>query len=91
VRPVAIGDCPGAGAHEGHEVIASGRPVGPPGHPRGLLTVWRCPVDGWGGYWHDFGRDPMKGIGGGPVLETLPGEPAHDDEPEGRRRLFRRN
>jgi hypothetical protein len=84
VRPIAIGPCRDL-SHEGHETVVSGHPVGPERRPRGLLTLWRCPVEGWGGFWHDLGRDPQVSIGGGPSLETLPG----DDED--RRRLFRRD
>jgi len=75
VRPLAIGPCAGPRAHEGHEVIMRSHPV-PEGRPRGLLTLWRCPVDGWGGYWHDLARDPARdGIGGGPGLDALPARP----------------
>jgi hypothetical protein len=56
VRPLAIGPCEGPKAHEGHEVILAGRPIPRENRARGLLTVWRCPVEGWGGYWHDLGR-----------------------------------
>lgn len=72
MRPIAVGPCPGPRAHEGHETIVSGVAV-PDARPRGLLTIWRCPVEGWGGYWHDLRRDPLRdGIGGGPSLESLP-------------------
>lgn len=66
MRPIAIGPCRDL-SHEGHEIVLAGRPV-----PGGLLTIWRCPFDGWGGYWHDLRRDPQRSIGGGPVLEALP-------------------
>jgi hypothetical protein len=72
VRPIAVGPCPGAGAHEGHQVIAAGVPVGPEGNPRGLLTIWYCPVDRWGGYWHDLRYRAEDRGGAGPSLEELP-------------------
>jgi hypothetical protein len=82
----------------------SGHPVPRADHPRGLLTLWRCPFDGWGGYWHDLARRAEDVGGTGPPLDTLPGD-AEDDEPEeavigveaapdepvGRRRLWRRD
>jgi len=72
MRPTAIGPCRTL-AHEGHEVVMTGHPVGPDGNPRGLLTLWRCPVEGWGGFWHDLRRVPERdGVGGGPGLEALP-------------------
>jgi hypothetical protein len=70
VRPIAIGPCRDLG-HEGHEVLASGVEV-PDARPRGLLTLWRCPVEGWGGFWHDLRRTPEVAIGGGPDLDVLP-------------------
>lgn len=90
MRPLAVGPCPGAGAHGGHEVIVSGHPVPSTDHLRGLLTVWRCPVDGWGGYWHDLARRAEDVGGSGPPLDELPAK-AEVDKPGPLRRLFGRH
>ena len=68
MRPIALGPCSDT-RHDGHDVVVRSYPVGPQGHPRGLLTLWRCPVEGWGGFWHDLGHDPM---GHPPIGGPLP-------------------
>lgn len=56
-----------------HELVVSGRPVGPEHQPIGILTLWRCPVlHTLGGYWNDTRRRAEDVGGTGPSLETLP-------------------